>query len=87
MVMKYVYEDFVDQDDIVSAEGQGYTINVRFCRDCPLFEITGTKPNSNIQEGWCRNKSCYSLDLPYSFYVIVNSNSFCNEDDIVMEEL
>ena len=59
-------------------------INVRFCRDCPLFEPNYWQKDSAVTCGWCRRMSYYEImeDEP-PFYVYVNSNSFCNEDDIV----
>ena len=58
-------------------------INVRFCRDCPLFEPDYWQNDPSITVGWCRRLSYYEfLDDEVPYYVYVNSNSFCNEDDI-----
>lgn len=82
MAMKYVYEDFVDQEDIASAEGQGFTINVRFCRDCPFFEINGIQPDRDNLRGWCKRLSFEGEGKYTPHYIRVDSNSFCNENHI-----
>lgn len=87
--MKYIHEEFIEKDEIMAAEAQGYAINVRFCRTCPLFESNRIQYDSNVIQGWCRRMSYYEPllednELPH--YVYVNSNSFCNEDDIGNEE-
>ena len=86
--MKYIHEEFVEEDEIMSAEGQGYTINVRFCRTCPLFEPDHIQYDPNVIRGWCRRMSNYEpiLEGEWPHYVYVNSNSFCNEDDIGDED-
>lgn len=76
--MRYIYDEFVNSEEIMSAEGQGFAINVRFCRDCPLFEPDGLQPDPSITKGFCHRMS--DEDVP--FYVDVTSNSFCNEDEI-----
>ena len=40
--MEYIYNAFVDNDDILLARKQKCTINVRFCRTCPFFQHTFT---------------------------------------------
>ena len=47
------------------------TINVRFCHDCPFFEINGIQPDRDNGEG---------KYTPH--YIRVDSNSFCNENHI-----
>lgn len=32
--MIYVPKDFVSSDELLSAEGQGFTLDITFCRDC-----------------------------------------------------
>ena len=80
--MKYVYEDFVDQEDIASAEGQGFTINVRFWRNCPFFEINGIQPDRDNLRGWCKRLSFEGEGKYTPHYIRVDSNSFCNENHI-----
>lgn len=82
MAMKYIYEDFVDQEDITSAEGQGFTINVRFCHDCPFFEINGIQPDRDNLRGWCKRLSFEGEGKYTPHYIRVDSNSFCNENHI-----
>ena len=61
-------------------------INVRFCRDCPMFEKNYWQKDSEVISGWCRRMSYYeTMEDEIPFYVYVNSNSFCNGDDIVDE--
>ena len=86
MAMKYIYEDFVDQEDIASAEGQGFTINVRFCRDCPFFEINGIQPDRDNLRGWCKRLSFEGEGKYTPHYIRVDSNSFCNENHISRED-
>jgi len=86
MAMKYIYEDFVDQEDIASAEGQGFTINVRFCRDCPFFEINGIQPDRDNLHGWCKRLSFEGEGKYTPHYIRVDSNSFCNENHISGED-
>lgn len=78
--MEYIYNAFVDDDDIASAEGQGYTINVRFCRDCPFFEIDGVQPYQDVTRGWCRRLSFEGEGKYTPHYIRVDTNSFCNDD-------
>lgn len=59
-------------------------ISVRFCRDCPLFEPNYWQKDPVVTCGWCRRMSHYeTMEDEPPFYVYVNSNSFCNEDDII----
>jgi len=78
--MEYIYNAFVDDDAIASAEGQGYTINVRFCRDCPFFEIDGVQPFKDVTRGWCRRLSFEGEGKYTPHYIRVDTNSFCNDD-------
>lgn len=59
------------------------SINVRFCRDCPLFDINGIQPDPGIIHGRCRLFS--DEDVPY--YFRVDDTDFCNEDNIEDEIL
>lgn len=69
--------------DIMDEEPLDESINVRFCRDCPMFEANYWQENPSIVTGWCRRMSDYrTFDDEAPYYVYVNSNSFCNEDDI-----
>ena len=74
--MKYIHENFVTNDEIDTAENRGFVINVRFCRECPLFEYDGIQPDPDIGRGWCRRFS--DEDVPH--YVRVTDRDFCNED-------
>ena len=58
-------------------------VNIRFCRDCPMFEKHYWQKNPSLETGWCRRMSYYrTYDDETPYYVYVNENSFCNEDDI-----
>jgi hypothetical protein len=85
--MKYFYEN-----DIVKQGWADYTqlnnvsikpINVRFCRDCPLFDINGIQPDPGIIHGRCLRFS----DEHVPYYVRVDDTDFCNEDKIENEIL
>lgn len=86
--MKFINEKYVPSDWIKLAEENDGKIKVRFCRDCSLFEPCLHQYDPNITQGWCRRMSYYEpiLDNELPYYVYVNSNSFCNEDDIGNEE-
>lgn len=86
--MKYIHENFVSKDEIETAEMHEHVINVRFCRTCPLFEPDRIQYDPNITRGWCRRMSYYEpiLDNELPHYVYVNSNSFCNDDDVGDED-
>lgn len=63
-------------------------INVRFCRDCPCFEEDYWQEDPSVVNGWCTRLSYYkTLDDEIPYYVNVNSNSFCNKDDIKEEDV
>ena len=78
--MKYIYENFVSEDEIDVAENRGFTINVRFCRECPLFEIDGIQPDPDVTRGWCRRLSFEGEGKYTPHYIRVDTNSFCNDD-------
>lgn len=62
-------------------------INVRFCRDCPCFQINYWQKDPSVVSGWCKRLSYYeTMDDEEPYYVYVNSNSFCNEEDIREED-
>ena len=86
--MKYINENFVNNEDIASAEGQDGVINVRFCRNCPMFVPNGVQLDYPIIKGYCKY---LSYDEPeegeYPYYVHVPANDFCNEDNIKDEIL
>lgn len=84
--MKYFY-----QNDIVKQGWASYAqlekastkpINVRFCRDCPFFEINGIQPDPNNVRGWCKRLSFEGEGKYTPHYIHVDSNSFCNENHI-----
>ena len=78
--MKYYYEnDIVKQGWASYAQlnrASAKPINVRFCRDCPFFEIYGIQPDEGVIHGWCRRLS--DEELPH--YIRVDDTSFCRED-------
>ena len=85
--MKYFYEN-----DIVKQGWADYTqlnnasakpIHVRFCRDCPLFDINGIQPDPGIIHGRCLRFS----DEYAHYYARVDDTDFCNEDKIENEVL
>ena len=84
--MKYYGEEFLIKNGFTNkAQLFKYPddIHVRFCRDCPLFEPNYWQADPSITVGWCKRLSYYeTLDNEVPYYVYVNSNSFCNEDDI-----
>lgn len=62
-------------------------INVRFCRDCPCFQINYWQKDPSVISGWCKRLSYYeTMEYEAPFYVYVNSNNFCNEDNIGDED-
>ena len=81
--MKYIYEEFVDPDDVASAEGQGFTINVRLCRDCEYFEREHPTIDTDGDFGYCTYKTDFVVldDEPIHWY-FTDINGFCREDDI-----
>ena len=80
--MKYYNED--DIRELVSEIESSYLfahstpINVRFCCDCPLFDINGIQPDPGIIHGRCLRFS----DEHVPYYVRVKDSDFCNEDNI-----
>lgn len=89
--MKYYSEK--DLDSILDLRDRRLThlkltpINVRFCRDCPCFQINYWQKDPSVVSGWCKRLSYYeTMDDEEPYYVYVNSNSFCNEDDIGDED-
>lgn len=58
-------------------------INVRLCRECPMFVPNGIQPDEGIRHGWCARMT--DEEVPY--YVHVDNNDFCNEDKIEDEVL
>ena len=62
-------------------------IRVRFCRDCPCFQTNYWQKDPSVVSGWCKRLSYYeTMDDEEPYYVYVDSNSFCNEDDIREED-
>ena len=89
--MKYYSEK--DLDSILDIRDRRLTrlkltpINVRFCRDCPCFQINYWQKDPSVVSGWCKRLSYYeTMDDEAPYYVYVNSNTFCNEDDIGDED-
>lgn len=78
--MIYIPETSVNNEDLASAIGQGYAIKVRFCRDCPFFEIDGVQPYQDVTRGWCRRLSFEGEGKYTPHYIRVDTNSFCNDD-------
>lgn len=82
--------DIIDETEPYLTTGKTVPANIkiRFCRDCPLFELNYWQPDGALlQHGWCRRMSYYNtLDNEAPYYVYVNSNRFCNEDDISEED-
>ena len=76
--MRYIYENFVSKEEIEMAEMHEHVINVRFCRDCPYFDINGIQPDKGVIHGICLRLS----DDAFHHYIRVKDSSFCNEDDI-----
>ena len=80
--MKYYSED--DVRELVSETESNYLfghstpIKVRFCRDCPLFDINGIQPDPGIIHGRCLRFS----DEYVPYYARVDDTDFCNEDKI-----
>lgn len=74
--------DIIDETEPYLTEGKTVpaNINVRFCRDCPKFEIDGIQPDPNIRRGSCfrmSDEDCYD----------VTDRDFCNEDNFKNEIL
>ena len=90
--MIYCSEEYMrNRAAITNDQETDYTspplIKIRFCRDCPMFEVNYWQKNPSIVTGWCRRMSYYrTYDDEAPYYVYVNSNSFCNEDDIREED-
>lgn len=68
--MKYIFEKFVTDKHKKQAEAHSGMINVRFCDNCPYFELEAAG------QGWCKRMSMEN------HYVHVKTTSFCNENDI-----
>lgn len=74
-------------DDVEPEITEGKTapakINVRFCRDCPCFQANYWQKDPTVVSGWCKRLSYYeTMDDETPYYVYVNSDNFCNEDNI-----
>ena len=85
--MKYVNEEFVNKEEMMSAEEQGYVIKVRFCRDYPLFEYDSIQCELPRRHGICNRLShnnVFKGEWPH--YIHTYEDSFCNEDDIGNED-
>lgn len=81
--------DIIDETEPYLTEGKTVpaNINVRFCRDCPCFQINYWQKDPSVVSGWCKRLSYYeTMDNEEPYYVYVNSNSFCNEDGIREED-
>ena len=86
--MRYYSEEYVRNIHLIPVEHKApQIVNIRFCRDCPLFEPNYWQKDPVVTSGWCRRMSYYeTMEDEPPFYVYVNSNSFCNEDDIREED-
>lgn len=86
MAMKYFYENDIVKQGWASYDqlnkGSARPINVRFCRDCPFFEINGIQPDRDNLRGWCKRLSFEGEGKYTPHYIRVDSNSFCNENHI-----
>ena len=80
--MKYFYEkdicELVNESEVNYLFAHSTPINVRFCRDCPKFDINGIQPDPGIIHGLCLRFS----DEHVPYYVRVDDTDFCNEDKI-----
>lgn len=80
--MKYFYEkdicELVNESEVNYLFAHSTPINVRFCRDCPKFDINGIQPDPGITRGLCLRFS----DEHVPYYVRVKDSDFCNEDNI-----
>lgn len=78
--LKYFYENDIVKQGWASYAQLSRTsakpINVRFCHDCPLFDINGIQPDPGIIHGRCLRFS--NEHVPY--YVRVDDDDFCNGD-------
>ena len=86
--MKYYSEDdvraLVCEVEALYLFAHSTPIKVRYCRDCPCFQANYWQQDPSVVRGWCKRLSYYeTMDNEEPYYVYVNSNSFCNEDDIV----
>ena len=81
--MIYIPETFVNNEDLASAIGQGYAINVRLCRECPYFEQEHPTIDTDGDFGYCTYKTDFAVleDEPIHWY-FTDINGFCREDDI-----
>ena len=81
--MIYIPEIFVNEEDLASAIGQGYAINVRLCRDCEYFEQEHPTIDTDGDFGYCSYKTDFEIldDEPIHWY-FTTKNSFCDENTI-----
>lgn len=89
--MKYYSEQelayFLNTKDLNTLMIACHPIKVRFCRDCPCFETNYWQKDPTVVSGWCKRLSYYeTLNDETPYYVYVNSNNFCNEDNIKEED-
>lgn len=85
--MKYYNEQelayFLKTEDLNTITIACHPVNIRFCRDCPCFQVNYWQKDPTVVSGWCKRLSYYeTMDDEIPYYVYVNSNNFCNEDDI-----
>ena len=83
--MRYYSEEYVRNIHLIPVEEYKapQIVNIRFCRDCPLFDINGIQPDPGIIHGRCLRFS----DEYVPYYVRVDDTDFCNEDKIEDEIL
>lgn len=86
--MRYYSEEYVRNTHLIPVEYNApQIINVRFCHDCPCFQVNYWQKDPSVVSGWCKRLSYYeTMDNEEPYYVYVNSNSFCNEDNIGEED-
>lgn len=75
--MKYYSEKYIGEEAKQDALNYNDVINVRFCRDCPEFDVDGIQPYPNLTRGHCRRLS-FEGEQYQSYYVRVTSEDFCN---------
>lgn len=74
------YKPIIEKVNAILAKQSADKIHIRFCRDCPMFEIDGVQPYPNVTRGWCRRLSFEGEDKYTPHYVHVDTDSFCNDD-------
>ena len=82
--MIYVPANYVNEEDLASAEGQGLTINARLCRNCEYYIPEHPTIDTDGDFGYCEYRTDFNAleeGWPINWY-FTNINGFCNENDI-----